>query len=140
MKSLQSLSQTLFIVALVCGASVSRTAAVQQSQHQRLSATQSVASANSRHLTALPQPAFSINSLHTSPLVNGTSETSSLAGNLTGIKPGLPATCYGQPCSTSACFPAATVAVRQHVNYVNVTAFVELERSYNVSGASLLTL
>ncbi len=55
-----------------------------------------------------------------------------------GIKPGLPATCYGQPCSASACYPAALVTVKKHVNYVNVTAIVQLSRRYMVRHSILL--
>ena len=120
----------LTLVSILASGAASLTAAVQQREHHQLSA-------NSRHLTASSQPTFGISSLHASTLANGTGATS-LTGNLTGIKPGLPATCYGQPCSASSvCYPAATVSVAQYVNYINATATVEFERQYNVSKESL---
>lgn len=125
MRPLRFRACALTLVAVLVSGAASLTAAVQQREHHQLSD-------NSRHLTASSQPTFGISSLHASTLANGTGATS-LTGNLTGIKPGLPATCYGQPCSASVCYPAATVSVAQYVNYVNVTATVEFERQYNVS-------
>lgn len=127
----------LMLLGMLCAtvttaAAVTPTAAVQQSKSQTPSLTQREAASAGQHLSARSEAAFSISSLHATPLVNGTAIFSSVTGNLTGIKLGLPATCYGQPCSPAACFPAATTSVRQHVNYVNVTATVKLERNYNV--------
>lgn len=71
----------------------------------------------------------------------GTADDASLSSayySMLGIKPGLPATCYGQPCSASACYPAALVTVKKHVNYVNVTAVVQFSRRYTVKHSTLL--
>lgn len=65
----------------------------------------------------------------------GVADAASLSSayyTMRGIKPGLPATCYGQPCSASACYPAALVTVKKYVNYVNVTAVVQFSRRYTV--------
>lgn len=69
-------------------------------------------------------------------VTNGTS-IGSVSYNAHGVKKGLPATCYGQPCNASACYPAAVVSVKTHVNYVQVTAVVEFSRAYVVSSLQL---
>ena len=88
----------------------------------------------SRKLSSQTDAKLNINSLHDSAQLGMINETSmsSASYSLRGIKPGLPATCYGQPCSASACYPAASVMVSTHVNYVNVTATVEFSRQYKV--------
>lgn len=83
------------------------------------------------HISALHQP------LQPNASGNGASLSSS-SYSLHGIKPGQPATCYGQPCSVSACYPAALVTVRQFVNYVNVTAHVQFSRLYKVGNSDFL--
>lgn len=73
----------------------------------------------------------------------GTVDTGSLSSafyKTLGIKPGLPATCYGQPCSASSCYPAALVTVKKYVNYINVTATVQFSRRYTVQLSALLSL
>ena len=83
-----------------------------------------------------------INSLHQTAQL-GVSEGASLSSasySVHGIKPGLPATCYGQPCSASACYPTALVTVKQHVNYVNVTAVVQFSRRYTVQYLASVSL
>lgn len=131
MRAITAFPQAIAVIALVFGGVIRPVAAVQPLQRQLSSTSQADVTPNNRHLTAVTQPAFHISSLHTTTLSNSTAATSATA-SLTGVKPGLPATCYGQPCSASACYPAATVSVRQYVNYINVTAIVELDRQYNV--------
>ena len=130
MTAIRAFPQAIAVLALVLCGVTSPVAAVQPSQRQLVSTSQEGVTPN-RHLTAVIQPALHISSLHTTTLSNSTAATSATA-SLTGVKPGLPATCYGQPCSTSACYPAATASVRQYVNYINVTATMELVRQYNV--------
>ncbi len=86
-------------------------------------------------LSGQPDAKLHTNSLHqTAQLgtVDGVS-IGSASYSMHGIKQGSPATCYGQPCNASACYPAALVSVKTHVNYVNVTAVVEFSRRYTVS-------
>lgn len=84
--------------------------------------------------------------LHTSALhqtaQSNATDAASLSGSYTlrGIKPGLSATCYGQPCSASACYPAALVTVKRFVNYVNVTAIVQFSWRYQVQSSHSLKL
>lgn len=95
-----------------------------------------------RSLSAQTDAKLQTNSLHQNEQL-GTVDTASLSSasyNMLGIKPGLPATCYGQPCSASACYPAALVTVKKYVNYVNVTAQVQFSRRYKVQHSALLTL
>ena len=96
----------------------------------------------SRSLSAQAGAKLHTNSLHQTEQL-GTGEAASLSSAsyiMLGIKPGLPATCYGQPCSTSACYPAALVTVKKYVNYVNVTATVQFNRRYTVQHSALLSL
>ena len=96
----------------------------------------------SRSFSAQADAKMQTNSLHQDEHL-GAVDTASLPSasyNMLGIKPGLPATCYGQPCSASACYPAALVTVRNHVNYVNVTATVQFSRRYTVQHSALLSL
>ena len=111
--------------------------AVKGDRHRNVDlAASSVAdgSSGSRKLSSQTDSKLHISSLHDSAQPDMINETSisSASYTLRGIKPGLPATCYGQPCSASACYPAALVTVSTHVNYVNVTATVEFSRRYKV--------
>ena len=95
----------------------------------------------SRSLSAQADAKLRVNSLHhTEQLGTGNAASlSSASYTMLGIKPGLPATCYGQPCSASACYPAAVVTVKQYVNYVNVTATVQFSRRYTVQHSASLS-
>ena len=89
-----------------------------------------------QQLSGQPDAQLHIASLHqTAQLgeVNGTKVNSSVSYNLSGVKSGLPAVCYGQLCNASACYPSATISVKRHVNYVKVTALVEFSRRHIVS-------
>ena len=131
MKTVVALAEAVAVLALTIGGATNAAAAVQLLQPQHVSSNQTDVTSRSRHLTAASQSALRISSLHDTVSGNSTAARSA-TGNLTGIKPGLPATCYGQPCSASACYPAATMSVQQYVNYINVTATLELDRQYNV--------
>jgi len=93
-------------------------------------------------LTGQTDATLHTNSLHQSAELGEVSETSlgsvSYKYSMHGIKKGAPATCYGLPCTASACYPSALVSVKTHVNYVNVTAVVEFSRRYNVSSFTLI--
>ena len=95
-----------------------------------------------RSLSAQADPKLQTSALHqpAQPMVLDGSSLSSASYSLHGIKPGQPATCYGQPCSASACYPAALVTVRKFVNYVNVTAYVQFSRRYKVRNSDLLRI
>ena len=124
----------LFIAVLypVSGAAASLPTALQPLQPNLPASLPPASLANNRQLSAIAQPAFHVSYLHDALLLNG-STAASVTGSLRGAKAGAPATCYGQPCSPSACYPSAVVTARHHVNYVNVTAAVQLSRAYNVS-------
>lgn len=95
-----------------------------------------------RRLTGQTDATLHTNSLHQSADLGEVSKTSlgsvSYKYSMHGIKKGAPATCYGLPCTASACYPSALVSVKTHVNYVNVTAVVEFSRRYNVSSLSII--
>ncbi|KAL0041039.1 hypothetical protein WJX77_002957 [Trebouxia sp. C0004] len=96
-----------------------------------------------RRLTGQTEANLHTNSLHQSAELGEVSKTSvgsvSYKYSMHGIKKGAPATCYGLPCTASACYPSALVSVKTHVNYVNVTAVVEFSRRYNISTCNDLT-
>ena len=100
----------------IFGSAASLPTALQPLQPNLPASLEPASLADKRQLSAIAQPAFH-----------------SVTGTLSGAKPGAPATCYGQPCSPSACYPSALVTARHYVNYVNVTAAVQLSRAYNVS-------
>ena len=107
--------------------------ASQDSHGARASAPEFIAHAPAvRMLSTSPLDAkLDTSSLHDSAtprLGNGTT-----LYHLNGVKKGLPATCYGQPCNLSACYPTAVVSVKKHVNHVLVTAAVQFTRRYQAS-------
>ena len=100
------------------------------------------AQSNIRRLTGQTDANLHTTSLHQSAKLGEVSDTSlgsiSYKYSMHGIQKGAPATCYGSPCTASACYPSALVSVKTHVNYVNVTAVVEFSRRYNVSCFTLV--
>lgn len=90
-----------------------------------LAVGRSLSETNAKLQTNSPQQTESVGTVDTGSL-------SSAAYTMLGIKRGLPATCYGQPCSASSCYPAAFVTVAEYVNYINVTATVQFSRRYTV--------
>ena len=95
-----------------------------------------------RRLTGQTDANLHTASLHQSAELGEVSETSlgsaSYKYSMYGIKKGAPATCYGLPCTASACYPSALVSVKTHVNYVSVTAVVDFSRHYNVRSFTLI--
>ena len=101
---------------------------------------QTITSAASRKLVAQTDAKLHTSSLHETAQLGMTNDSSmsSASYNMHGMQPGLPATCYGQPCNAAACYPVAKATVQRHVNYVTVNAIVKFSRRYKVSSAPAL--